>query len=474
MKSVSLRRRMIGVIAGVLVLITLILIIALYAEAWTRALDARAQTVLSAKALFKNSIYALDIHRYPKKVNRLLILWENSNLVSSWRLVNSHGVTLTHNDNKGELALNESGEVLNRWAESVIVYEGAGEKWTAYFIPDTWFGREKFIDSMLAIFLVMGFGCILLVGAVYMIVVRFVAVPIENVVRVADSLAVGELTARIKPLDSSLEMNRLTTSFNRMAMKLEGAQELLESEVKEAKLEVESQEKEIARAQRVSAMGRLAAGVAHEINNPLSGMRNAVETLQTRVDNSDERSVVYINLVRDGLIRIQGLVGQLLGFARQKTELDFVDVRKIVENACAFTQHRMERSGITLAIDVKPNTIIWGNESELQQVVLNVMLNAIDSVEEIDGAGKVIITTNTENENVVLNVLDNGKGIDKETEQTAFDLFFTTKGSNGTGLGLAICDSIMRSHNGMIYIDSVKEGGVCVRIVCPTKSEALS
>jgi signal transduction histidine kinase len=261
------------------------------------------------------------------------------------------------------------------------------------------------------------------------------------------------------------EMANLVDHFNRMALEVHEYQANLEERVLSALDRAKAAENRLVVAQRLAATGTLAAGFAHEINNPLGGVLNALRKLREG-ELSPERRAEYFDLVFDGLERIRTIVERMLNFAPRRREPSVVDVAEVCRRAAGLARHRAERRGITLDVRADaPVDGVIGDHQELTQAVLNLALNAIDAIPE-GRPGTVGIAARREGNEAVVDVSDDGVGMDQETARRCVDLFFTTK-PEGTGLGLAIVQFIVTEHGGSLDVQTEEGKGTTVSIRLP-------
>jgi signal transduction histidine kinase len=212
----------------------------------------------------------------------------------------------------------------------------------------------------------------------------------------------------------------------------------------------------------------MAAGLAHEVNNPLSGMLNAARRLKMR-EGLDERARDYISLIEEGLGRIEGLMKQILDFSRRrdmKPERFYPDAP--LKRSLPLVRHRIEKRKQKLEEDVAPNLPqVFGNEEEISQVLMNLVINASDAAPE---AGEVRIgIAAAPDGGVVYAVEDSGSGVPEDIKDRIFDPFFTTKEpGKGTGLGLSIVHTIVDNHGGKISVErSTRLGGARFVVTLP-------
>jgi signal transduction histidine kinase len=225
---------------------------------------------------------------------------------------------------------------------------------------------------------------------------------------------------------------------------------------------------------RLAAMGELAAGIAHEINNPLGGLQNAVARLRAG-DLEPEREARYFGLLERGLERIGRTVRQLLRFTPRALEHAPVDLLDVANDAADLVRHRAERQGVELALDAAtgPGTALChGARNELGQAVLNLLVNALDALEDggtRDPSGpRIAIEIGTLADRVELRVADNGPGVAAGEIAKLSDLFYSTKEvGRGSGLGLSLVHNAIRAHGGEVELESLPGRGFTVLIRLP-------
>ena len=226
--------------------------------------------------------------------------------------------------------------------------------------------------------------------------------------------------------------------------------------------EKERLEKQIFEAEKLASLGQLAAGVAHEINNPLTSVTLITEQLLKEVeDGRVRRKLKVIERQVEGAARI---ARSLLNFARQVTpEIRDVDINAILDKVLEELSVQMGR--ISLEKDYGKLPKVKGDELQLRQAFTNVILNAIQAIE---GEGKITVKTRAERDAVVVTISDTGRGIPEEHLSRIFEPFFTTKElGKGTGLGLAIVHGIIERHSGKIEVESEVGKGTSFTITLP-------
>ena len=322
--------------------------------------------------------------------------------------------------------------------------------------------------------------------------VNFIIKPIENIVDVTERIAAGDLSHEV-PVKSNDELGRLATSFNKMTDSLRKYREevemynrTLEGKIAERTTELEAAQKQLIQSEKMAAIGELAAGVAHELNNPMGGIlgysQYALEKLSTKkaLDLSDEdieSQCRFLEDIEQQARRCKTIVKNLLKFSRTsaKTEFEFFDLNQALEETLTFVRHQLDMKNIELEMDLDQNLpSYYGNSSQLQQVFTNLMLNAQQAM--LDGGNLKIETRFSppigEFQGCVeVEFTDTGSGIPPEILNKIFEPFYTTKDvGKGTGLGLSISYGIIKEHQGDILVKSKVGEGTTFTMVLPLEN----
>jgi signal transduction histidine kinase len=267
----------------------------------------------------------------------------------------------------------------------------------------------------------------------------------------------GDLSVRVEDVSPD-ELGRLGKSFNAMVERLAEARRQLEDRHAE----------QIRRAQSLAALGTMAAGIAHEINNPIAGMQNCVRTL-LRGGWDAARRAQYLEMLREGLERVGRIVGQLLNFAREaKPQVARILLDPLLQRCLTLLEH--ERAARQIATSLHTDgraTDLVADPHQLEQVFLNIFMNAIEAMPN-GGRLDISVRERRDPHFVQVAVTDTGAGIPAEILPRIFDPFFTTKevGKN-TGLGLSVSYGIVRTHGGYIDVESTVGIGTTVRVDLP-------
>jgi signal transduction histidine kinase len=222
-------------------------------------------------------------------------------------------------------------------------------------------------------------------------------------------------------------------------------------------------ERELLRASRMELVGQLASGIAHEIGTPLNIISGNAELLRMEMQERGESADVA-NVIIEQIDRITGLITQLLSFARAQAEpMAVLPLHTPLINALRLLETRFRREGITVEVDLPQEVpCVWGIANQLEQVFLNVLVNAWHAMPQ--GGAITIRAEVGDTDHVRLAFGDTGQGLPAADIEHVFEPFYSTKGARGTGLGLAICRQIMDAHRGAISLSSTLDAGTTVTL----------
>ena len=330
---------------------------------------------------------------------------------------------------------------------------------------------KKDVSSTFLILTLMGIIVVTLLS--YYIVGR-ITKPLQNIVSITRLVANGDLSQEVN-VHSRDEMGYLATSFNQMVRRLKDARKeledwgrMLEQKVEKRTKELKEARDQILRSERLAALGRLAAGVAHEMNNPLSGILLFTQSLLKRTTN-DPSAQDDLKVIEQEIIRCSHIVRSLLDFAREtKPKKVPTQVNQVIENTLSLIENQADFHNIRIVKELNdsiPKISLDGNQ--MQQVLMNIILNAADAMPD---GGTITIKSSLSKEDhfVEVKIADTGCGIPKELIDRVYDPFFTTKESKkGTGLGLAVSYGIIKKHQGFILVESEVGKGTTFTIRLP-------
>jgi len=235
----------------------------------------------------------------------------------------------------------------------------------------------------------------------------------------------------------------------------------------------EAQER-FAQAEKLAAIGTLAAGVMHEINNPLATIAACAESLELSLSDQPPALHDGLRLIQSEVARCKGITDSLLDFSRPKaTDKTLVDVNAVIERTLFVLKHHSRFKKLTVQTDLDQSLgpVVLANEEQLVQVFMALLINAMDAMRE-QGTIELRTRSGEDARTIVAEVVDHGEGIRRADLPKIFEPFYTTKApGRGTGLGLSICYAIVAEHGGRIEVDSTPGEGSVFRIVLPRTDE---
>jgi two-component system NtrC family sensor kinase len=232
-------------------------------------------------------------------------------------------------------------------------------------------------------------------------------------------------------------------------------------------------ERRLVQADKLSSIGLLAAGVAHEVNTPLAVISSYAQMLAKQVSGDEQKSRM-LEKISGQTFRASEIVNSLLNFSRTWTsDLAEVNVNAVIEETLALLEHQLRKAGVEVRADLCAGLeSIRGNQGKLQQVFLNLFLNARDAMEP---CGVLQVITRRSDKGIEVDVIDTGHGIAPEHMGRIYDPFFTTKGvKKGTGLGLSVTYGIIQEHGGAIEAVSKPGEGTCFHLEFPVVRKAVT
>jgi len=225
-------------------------------------------------------------------------------------------------------------------------------------------------------------------------------------------------------------------------------------------------------SEKMASIGLLSAGIAHEVNTPLTGISSYCQLILSDPDNPENNNLVL--KMQDQIERANKIIRTLLDFSRQKGENPVeLDIKNLISESISLVEHKLKKKKIKLIKDLNFNNMIFGFSTRLQQLFINLLINASDAID--NELGEIVLKGYEENGNMIIKVKDNGRGIEREYQKNIFEPFFTTKErGEGTGLGLSIIYNIVEEHYGKINFHSNPGKGSTFTIILPLKSPLRS
>ena len=310
---------------------------------------------------------------------------------------------------------------------------------------------------------------LLVIGTVaFFFLLSAVLRPVENLMNAARQISVGNLENRI-PIRRNDEIGQLAQSFNAMVESLQQAQKenrewalTLEKRVREKSAELSGVHQQILQIEKMTSLGKLAATVAHELNNPLGGILTYAKLIGRRLQKLDPRSsgidqtLIDIDIIQRETARCGNIVKNLLLFSKkQAMDFEHVSVSQIIEKARQIVQHHFDRSNVRFEQIIPEEEItLFCDENQIQQALVALFINA---VEAMPGGGALTVRVEPQLSDGGLRILvsDSGNGISSEDLPHIFEPFYTTKkDGQGVGLGLSVAYGIFERHDGKISVES--------------------
>lgn len=309
-------------------------------------------------------------------------------------------------------------------------------------------------------------------------IVLLVNVPMRKIAKGMEEVGNGNLNYRI-PVNSKDELGKMAKRFNEMSSKLDAAyreikdwSENLNKKVQEKTEELKNIYSQVNQIEKLASLGKLSATVAHELNNPLEGIltysRLISKKLKSLNGNGEVSSLIkYLDLISDETSRCGKIVKDLLLFSHKEEET-FAEENliSIIEKSITIIDHHLEMHNIKLEKDFSSDEIIIEcNAQKIQQAFIALLMNAIEAM---NNPGKIIIKAETENNNAVVRIKDEGTGISEKDLPHIFEPFYSTKeAEKGTGLGLAVTYGIITNHSGKLSVEETSPKGTTFKIELP-------
>jgi two-component system, NtrC family, sensor kinase len=324
-------------------------------------------------------------------------------------------------------------------------------------------------------------GIILLaVASISVVAIRVanhISQPIRAMADSAEKISEGDYSQKVE-VSSETEIGFLANNFNRMVSELARAHqelrdwgETLERKVEQRTAELKAMQAHLIQSEKLAGVGKLAAGVAHEINNPLTCVLTNSSLLLSDLPPNDPRREDLQTIV-DETLRCRKIVKGLLDFARQtKPQKQPLNLNKVAEDVLLLVKNQASFQSIAIQTELDPKLpAVLADADQMRQVALNIILNAADAMSQ---GGSLCIRSchDAKTKEAMLKITDTGPGIPEEIQNKLFEPFFTTK-KTGTGLGLAIAYGIMERHKGKLKVESSPGRGTTVSVILSTEVKA--
>jgi signal transduction histidine kinase len=334
-----------------------------------------------------------------------------------------------------------------------------------------------------AIFVYLLVNVILLTIVGFFRLIAITVKPIERMVRMSQSYHDPDVLF-FNGEQKRSEFGQLSMALNGMLYRIESDRVQLRNSVTSLEIansELLKTQKEMVRTEKIASVGRLSAGLAHEIGNPIGIVQGYVELLQ-QPDLDQAEKQQFAQRALSELDRVSKLIRQLLDYAGSSSnEMSVVNLAKLIDEVCEIVAFKKYNPPISLIKEISANIFIECDSDNLRQVILNCLLNALDALEsktddfarQIIVKAEKVVEDESHQPNVHICIEDNGTGIDEKDLDVIFDPFFTTKDQGkGTGLGLFVSHSIIDAHGGKIWIESSFGKGSTVNIKLPVSPAA--
>lgn len=304
-------------------------------------------------------------------------------------------------------------------------------------------------------------GGLLIILVILMALLRKrVLMPLKAIHEAINRMRQGSFLARA-PVNHNDEIGQVAQGFNFMAASLAESYADLERRVEERTNQLQHLQQQFVQSAKMSAVGQLISGVAHELNNPLTVILGYTELAATKLTatGGDPKQIQLMRDLHFQAERCRKIVANLLQFARQvKPDLQGCMINELIEKVIQLREYEFSTRNVHLVREFDPaNPALYADTNKIQQIVLNLLNNAYDAIRETYGGGTIWVRTRALEESVCFEIQDNGTGIAEPNR--IFDPFYTTKEvGQGTGLGLSVCYGLVQEHHGEIQAENWEQG----------------
>lgn len=283
------------------------------------------------------------------------------------------------------------------------------------------------------------------------------------------TFSLHSLVQQIDKVDfNNIETLKLKRSKDEIGFLIHTFDELLKR-LQKSREQLSFAQKQVYQSEKLASIGRLASGVAHEINNPLNGIKNCIYAIQKEPDNK-EQTYEYLELANEGIFYIENVIKKLLGFARQQPQIsNALNINDLAINVYKLLEYKLKQKNAKVEFNLYEDiTTVKADQQLIQEVIMNLLINAYDAIAM---NGNILISSGVNSDRYIfLSIQDNGTGISEKDLNKIFDPFYTTKDpGEGTGLGLWVSMEIIENHNGSITVKSIPNKETIFTILLPTE-----
>lgn len=334
-------------------------------------------------------------------------------------------------------------------------------------------------NRVILTFLVIAFLTVVILSLIAYFSTTSITNPLKNLLHATNNIAQGDLSQRVH-IESHDEIGQLANSFNHMAIELQKATddyrsltETLEEKVKQQTDELKRSQNQLFQSEKLTSLGKLSAGIAHEINNPLTTILLNSHLIAEKLEKDDALNE-YVRMIIDETSRCSSIVKGLLEFSRQTPpEKKPSEINEVIKE----TLFLFESQILICHVEIKKNLgadlpLIMIDANKIKQVFANIILNALEAMPD-GGVLTIGSQISADRKSLDMTFQDTGLGISKENIGKIFDPFFTTKGTQGTGLGLAVSYGIIEQHGGKINVKSTIGTGTTITVSLPLDNSTV-
>lgn len=347
-----------------------------------------------------------------------------------------------------------------------------GRPWRAIALKPLGEADRRLAEARKMLLAYLGIDALFILVVGYAFLTYLVVRPIRAIGVATRRAARGDLASHIDLLPAN-EFGRVGRSFNRMLDELRDNRRELEDRLEEldaAYRELEQTQESLIRSEKLASVGQLAAGVAHEIGNPLSAISGYLDLLDDPELEPEKRRDI-LDRMQNQVERIQTIIRDLLDYSRSDSEfpIESVDLASHIQEAVDLLAPQPTAREIDVDVrlpdDLPP---VRANGDQTVQVLVNLLMNAAEAIDAADAPGRIEIDSDADSETVTIRIVDDGPGIPASEQARIFDPFYTTKETEGgTGLGLAITDRIMERFDGEVSVESEPGAGATFALTFP-------